>query len=439
VQALLNIYTTFHRADGHVVELPMDEGEGQKYNRKPGNLYSTVRRLHIDPHAGGVLRIVLTQKIPPIPPPPDTAWIKHLRIQSPLLSRFWGRPMYLGATVILPEGFDTHPNARYPLMVQEGHFAYDLANKFRQRGPGSFYDAWTTGKLPKMLLLDVQHANPYYDDSYAVNSANLGPYGDAIVQELIPAVEKKFRGIGQGWARVTYGGSTGGWESIAQQIFYPDEYNGTWTFCPDPIDFRSYQIVNLYEDDNANWLIGPWSNVPRPSVRRPDGTVVTTMERENHRELVLGDHGRSADQYNVWQAVFSPVGADGYPEEIWDPITGKINHTVAAYWKEHYDLRAWVRSHWTTLAPKLDGKIHVWVGDMDTYYLDNAVYEFQDMVEHQTAPKITADFTYGRKQPHCYTGVPRGQSVELAYMPAMAARILKTAPAGADMSWRYDH
>ncbi len=397
LQGLLNIYTTFHRADGHVVKLPMDQGEGQKFERKPGNFYSTPVKMHFDPAASTPILITLDRKIPPIAPPTDTEWVKHIRIQSPLLSKFWGQPMYIGANVILPLGWNTHPNAHYPLMVQEGHFSADLAPRLANHAPGSFYDDWTSGKLPKMLLMDIQHANPYYDDSYAVNSANVGPYGDAIVQELIPAVEKQFRGIGQGWARVTYGGSTGGWESIAQQIYYPDEYNGTWTFCPDPIDFHAYQIVDIYNDDNANWLIGPWSKVDRPSVRRPDGTVITTMERENHRELVRGTRGRSADQYNIWQAVYSPVAADGYPAEIWDEMTGKIDQSVAQYWKDHYDLTAWVDSHWNTLAPKLNGKIHVWVGDEDTYYLDNAVYLFQAMVEKHSDPKIAAEFDYGRK------------------------------------------
>ncbi|HXR98028.1 MAG TPA: alpha/beta hydrolase-fold protein [Terriglobales bacterium] len=434
VQALFNRYTTFHRADGHTLLLPRDEGEGQQMTIKPGNLYSAPQAVHFDPRAGGVLRISLTEKIPPIQPPPDTAWIKHIKIQSRLLTQFWGQPMFLNATVVLPEGFAEHPNAHYPVMVEQNHFNPDLARAFHR-----IESDWTSGKLPKFLWVDINHANPYYDDSYAVNSANLGPYGDAITQELIPAVERQFRGIGQGWARTDYGCSTGGWEALADQIFYPDYFNGAWGSSPDPVDFHAHQIVDIYKDANAYWLEGPWSNVPRPDERRPDGTVTQTMDRANHRELVLGTHGRSADQWDIWQAVFGPVGADGYPANIWDPLTGAIDHTVARYWHDHYDLDAWLDSHWATLAPKLDGKLHVHVGDMDSYYLDNAVYMMQATVEKHSDPKINADFDFGRKQPHCYDGTYGKMSEEQLYMPQMLDRILKTAPAGADLSWNYQH
>ncbi|HVA63357.1 MAG TPA: alpha/beta hydrolase-fold protein [Terriglobales bacterium] len=432
VQALFNRYTTFHRADGPTLLLPQDEGEGQEMTRKPGNFYSAPMQVHFDPRAPGVLRIALTQVIPPIPPPPDTDWIKHITIQSKLLTRFWGQPMFLNATVVLPEGFAAHPDAHYPVMVEQNHFDPDLARAFQR-----IRAEWTSGELPKFLWVDINHANPYYDDSYAVNSANLGPYGDAITQELIPAVETQFRGIGQGWARVDYGCSTGGWEALANQIFYPDFFNGAWGSSPDPVDFRNFQIVDIYKDANAYWLQGPWSNVARPDQRRPDGTVVQTMDRANHRELVLGTHGRSADQWDVWQAVFGPVGPDGYPADIWNPLTGVIDHKVAQYWHDHYDLDAWLDAHWATLAPKLDGKLHVYVGDMDSYYLNDAVYRMQATIAQHHDPKISADFTFGARQPHCFDGTYRKMSEEQLYMPQMLERILKTAPPGADMSWNY--
>jgi hypothetical protein len=432
VQALFNRYTVFHRADGHTVLLPAEAGEGQDMQRKPGNLYSVPRRVHLDPHAPGTLRLTLTQAIPPLAPPPDTAWIRHLTIPSALLTRFWGRPMYVSATVVLPPGFAQHPRAHYPVMIQQNHFTRRLAPQFdRVRA------LWTAGKLPHFLWVDINHANPYYDDSYAVNSANLGPYGDAIMQELIPAVEQRFRGIGQGWARFTYGCSTGGWEALADQILYPGEFNGAWGASPDPVDFRAFQIVNIYQDANAFWLQGPWSRLPRPDERRPDGGVTQTMARDVQRELVLGTHGRSADQWDAWQAVFGPVGPDGYPAPIWDPMTGVIDRQVAAYWKSHFDLDAWLNAHWRTLAPKLDGKLHVYVGEMDSYYLNNAVYLMQAMINRHDDPKITASFTFGPRQPHCFDGTYGKQSEEQLYMPQMLQRLRATAPAGADMSWDY--
>jgi hypothetical protein len=456
VQGLLNTYETFHRADGATVKLPMDRGEGQQWNLKPGNLLSTPRSVHVDSAGGGAIQIELGSKIPPVNPPEDTKYVKHIHMQSALLTKFWGRPMELGAIVMLPAGWETHPKAHYPLLVWHGHFQEDFAWPDHPpgdelRGPRraametryKLYQDWSEGRLPKMIVVIIQHANPYYDDSYAVDSANVGPYGSAIMKELIPAVEKQFRGIGQGWARTLLGGSTGGWEALASQVFYPDDFNGAWCMCPDPVDFRAYQIVNLYDDKNALWIEGPWSRVPRPAVREVDGSVVTTMDRENRRELVLGTHGRSTEQFNIWQAVFSPLGEDGYPREIWNPATGEIDHQVAQYWREHYDLHNIMERDWKTLGPKLVGKLHIRVGTRDTYYLDNAVRLLEEWMKTTQNPHYVADFEYGPHQPHCYTGPPDQpagigtRTMLQRTLPAAAEWITKSAPAGADMTWKY--
>jgi len=457
VQAVLNVYETFHRSDGHTVKLPPDMGEGQQWYEKPGNLMSKPQRLHIDPSHGGVVRIALSERIPPIQPPQDTQYIKHFRIQSKLLSDFWGKPVYLGAIVVLPEGFDKHPNAHYPLLIDQGHFPADfrgfrtepptpdLKDRARKRAEAQYklYQDWTSGRLPKMLLLQIQHANPYYDDSYAVNSANLGPYGDAILRELIPEVEKRFRGIGQPWARALTGGSTGGWEAVADQVFYPDDFNGAWGFCPDPIDFRAYQIVNIYEDKNAFWKEGLFGRVPRPEMREPDGSLKAVMEPAVRREEVMGTHGRSTEQFGIWQAVFSPVGPEGYPKPIWDPKTGEIDSSVASYWKEHYDLNHIMQRDWSTLGPKLASKLHITVGDMDTWYLNNAVHFAQDFLDSPKNPYKVATFEYGYRQPHCYEGggnISVSESAATMFqrvMPQMGQHMKETAPKGADMSWDY--
>ncbi|HXG37272.1 MAG TPA: hypothetical protein VNL36_00735, partial [Bacteroidota bacterium] len=282
VQGLLHKYETFKRSDGHTVKLPMDRGEGQQWNRAPGNIYSKPKKVTLDPTKSGTISIVLDQEIPPIEPPKDTKYIKHVKMRSERLSKFWGRDFYLGANVLLPWGWEEHPNARYPLAVFHGHFSPtfggfretppdtnlkpDYSERFRIHGYNriqqeyayKLYKDWTSPNFPRFIVMEVQHANPYYDDSYAVNSANLGPYGDAIMYELIPYVEQKFRGIGQGWARFTYGGSTGGWEALAVQVFYPDEFNGAWAACPDPIDFRAFTLVNIYEDENAYYIGTPF-------------------------------------------------------------------------------------------------------------------------------------------------------------------------------------
>jgi hypothetical protein len=282
-------------------------------------------------------------------------------------------------------------------------------------------------------MVVIQHANPFYDDSYAVNSANVGPYGDAINQELLPFIEKKFRGIGQGWSRGLFGGSTGGWETLATQIFYPDQYNGAWGACPDAVDFRQYETINIYDEKSAFYINSDWKKTPHPDGRNPLGHLESTTEEDIHWELVLGTKGRSGDQWNIWQAVYGPVGADGYPALIWDPMTGTIDHKVAAYWHDHYDLRNILQRDWATLGPKLRGKLHIYVGTMDTWHLNNAVYLMEDFLKSTTNPPADAVVEYGERQPHCWSGH------ETAYwFKSFESRILASAPSGADVkSWRY--
>lgn len=466
VQAILNRYETFRRGDGKVVSLPPDQGEGQRWNAKPGNLFSIPRTVPVDPARGETVRLTIDQAIPPIPPFQETKYVKHVRIRSERLSRFWGRDMYLAAFVTLPEGFESHPDARYPLIINHGHFSpvpdnwrevppdpnlapdyserFSLAgyNRIQQDYSYRFFTEWTGPGFPRVLLVQIQHATPFYDDSYAVNSANNGPYGDAIQYELIPEIERRFRGIGQGWARFVFGGSTGGWESMAVQMFYPDEYNGAWIACPDPIDFRHYTVVDIYRDTNAYFIDSRWKRTPRPGHRNWLGHVDATLEEMNRYEYLLGTKGRSGDQWDVWESVFSPVGDDGYPRRIWDRLTGRIDPVTAAYWKENYDLSYILQRDWATLGPRLRGKLRLYVGDMDNYYLNNAVYEVEKFL--RTKPEAEAVVDYGDRDEHCWNGDQMRANAysRLRYpqmvLPWAVERMLRTAPPGADLrSWRY--
>jgi Putative esterase len=272
----------------------------------------------------------------------------------------------------------------------------------------------------------------------------LGPYGDAIETELIPLIEKQFRGIGQGWARFLYGGSTGGWEALAVQMFYPDRYNGTFAACPDPVDFRAYTAVDIYKDKNAYFLEGAHKRVPQPAMHDYLGHVTITQQDINYYELALGSKGRSGEQWDIWQAVFSPVGSDGYPAKIFDKITGGINPEVAAYWRDHYDLSYILRRDWTTLGPKLRGKIHIYVGSADTYFLNSAVYFIEDFLKSTANPPYEGEVKYGDRAEHCWNGDPALPNAlsrlhyNTMYLPKMLERMEKTAPPGADLtSWRY--
>jgi len=469
VQALINRYETFRRSDGHTVKLPPDKGEGQQLTRKPGNLYSRPSAVALDVARGAAVRLTLDLEVPPVEDfaKQETDYVKYVKIRSERLSKFWGREMHLAAWVLLPWGFKEHPDARYPLLVNHGHFPSSLDgwretppdsalkpdfsarfnlrgyNRIQQELAWQFYKDWTGKGFPRALMIEIQHATPFYDDSYAVNSANNGPYGDAIQFELIPEIERRFRGIGQGWARFTFGGSTGGWEAMAVQMFYPDEYNGAWVACPDPIDFRAYTVVNIYSDTNAYYREGPFKRVPRPGQRNYLGHLTTTLEQSNHRELALGTHSRSGDQWDVWESVYSPIGTDGYPKPIWNKATGVIDRSVAAYWREHYDLSHILRRDWTTLGPKLRGKLRIYVGDMDNYYLNNAVYLVEDFLRSANPP-ADAVVDYGDRDEHCWNGDhSRVNAYSRLRYPQMVApwaleRMLTTAPPGADVrTWRY--
>ena len=451
VQALLNVYTTFRRVDGHTVQMHLNSGAGQDVWRAPGNAYSTPRRVTLGP-ATGEIGLTIDRVIPPIEPlgpddvlqqgnPPDTELVKYPKIQSDTLSRFWGRPMYIGANVLLPADYGTSPATRYPVIYLQGHFPGREAPFGFATGPdpgdADFTRFWLSDAAPRVIVVTIRDANPYYDTSYSVNSANVGPYGDAIVNELMPLIDRDFRTIDAPWARVLAGGSTGGWEALALQVFHPDLFGGTWTWCPDSVDFRYHQIVDIYSDENA-YVTGDWVRVERPNRRRPDGNVLSTIRQENQFEQVVGTRGRSTGQWAIWEAVFGPVAADGYPTPLWDPLTGVIDRGVAAYWREHFDLGAILERRWPTIGSKLAGRIHVAVGDMDSYYLEEAVYLLEAILDDVDSPPADATFQFGRRQPHCWIGasptdpdreMSSAEFVELA-AGYMRARAPESEPAG---------
>lgn len=455
VQALLNVYTEFHRSDGHVIWAHMDQWEGQKFNLSPGNMISEGQKVHLDPNAGYTVKLSLTRVIPPIDIPPDTKWVKRIKMQSKLLTEFWGHPIYLGATVLLPKGYEEHPNVNYPVLYYQGHFGLDAPFYFTTEEPskslvtGSERERqrrerryqlskhWISDDFPRMIVVTFQHPTPYYDDSYGVNSANNGPYGDAIMTELIPHIEEHFRIIRKPYARVLTGGSTGGWISLALQVYHPEFFGGTWTFCPDPVDFRRHVTVNIYEDENA--FVEPgheWLVPERGEERSPEGQVWATIRQNSQLHAVLGSKGRSGEFLDMWEAVYGPVGEYGYPKPVWDKLTGEIDHEVAEYWRENgYDLRYYIETNWPKIGPHLVGKLHIYCGDMDNYYLNLAVYMLEDFLKNTKNPFYGGSFTYGRPMVgHGWVGVkPR----EL--LKTMASHITKNAPPGENTAaWKYN-
>ena len=357
--------------------------------------------------------------------------MKRVKFKSAILSKWWGQPIYLGATVLLPKEYEKHPGVEYPVNYSQGHFSARAPGGF---GSGGAFDAlWLAEDTPRFLYVTFQHPSPYYDDSYVgefreqravrrrdhrgAHHRRRGPLpGDprAVGAQALGRIDRRM-------------GSAG-----AADLLHLDFFGGTWASCPDSVDFRAHQIVNIYSDDNAYFLDRGWTKVERPNQRTPDGAITSMMKDENWFELVSGDKSRSGGQWDIWEATFSPAGPDGYPAPIWDKRTGKIDKQAAAYWKEHYDLRAILERDWKTLGPKLVGKLNIYVGDDDSFYLDNGVELMEKFLESTKTPYYAGSVTYKRGAPHCW-GPPAKELLD-----AMARHIERWAPAGADItSWRY--
>jgi len=366
--------------------------------QSPGNLYSKPQKIHFDPARGGTWKLELTQQLPPEQLPPDTQQIKFVKLQSRRLSEFYGRPIFLRASVVLPRDYARDSSRRYPLWVRIGGLNTRYTSVLHSMGERSeFRKTWQADDTPRLILLQLDGAGPN-GDPYYVNSANNGPYGDALIEELIPHVEATFRAVGQPRARFLSGTSTGGWVCLGLQVFYPDFFNGAWSSCPDPVDFRALQLVNIYKDDNA--YVNEYGN-ERPSTRDRNGDVELTMRRETGMENLLGrgnSYTLSGEQWGDWNAVFGPRGTDGAPVPLWDPQTGKINHSVAEQWKK-YDLRLVLETNWKTLGPKLRGKLHIAAGEADDYFLNNAVH-LLDQSLAKADPPFVGKIVYGPRQRH---------------------------------------
>ncbi len=420
VQGMVNIYTEFHRADGHVVWMHNDQWEGQAFQRSPGNLYSDVVQVHLDPSEGFDVQLEAKNLIPPIPFPDNTDWVKRFRFESPTLSEFWGEPIYIGATVLLPRDYEGS-TISYPVLYKQGHFSSGDPLRFREGS--EIHQEWIKDDFPRMMVVTFQHPTPYFDDSYAVNSVNVGPYGDAIIEELIPEVERRFRAIPEPWARWLDGGSTGGWESLALQLFYPDFFGGVWSYCPDPVTFTNVEGINAYVDENAFYKTRGWRKVPTVNSRDVDGTMRMTSRQRNYYELAKGTKGRSGEQLDIWSAVYGPLGDDGYFKPLFDKRTGEIDPTVAEYWRDNYDLLEYMKRNWSKKKKKIE--------DMDTYRLEQAVFEMDAWMKTTTDPHYPGFFMYGDRKPHCWSG-PVSTAER---MKEMAMHGLRYKPEGTTTPW----
>ena len=390
----------------------------------PGNLYSAVQRLHLDPRAGATVKIELTKSLPAEELPPDNDLIKYIRIQSNLLTRFHRRPIYLRAGIILPRDYEADRGRSFPLRIHIGGYATPYKSVQGSMAANSaFRRMWLSDDTPRFIYLQLDGDGPY-GDPYQVNSDNSGPYGDALTKELIPYIEKNFRVIAEPRARVLDGESTGGWVSLALKVFYPDFFNAVWSSCPDGLDFRGFQLMDIYNDRNAYF---DENGTERPSKRDLSGNVVFTIRHECRMENVMGTGDSwtmSGQQWGAWNATYGPRGADGRPVPLWDPKSGVIDKSVVEHWKK-YDLRLILEQNWKTLGPKLRGKIHISVGEADSYYLNRAVHLLDDFLK-KAEPPADAQIAYGPGRGHCWSSISESEM-----MKEMAAAVEQKAVARA--------
>ena len=324
-----------------------------------GNFYSDIVTFEVAEGANETIAIALTKTVEPVPFP-ESEWVREVTIVSKLLSDFHGREVVDRCAVVLPEGYDAAAERRYPVIYSvPGFSGTHLQSASFPAAPQA--NEGETDFIRVFLSGQCKWGHHVYADS-----ATNGPRGRSLVEELIPRIDELFRTVAAPTARFLTGHSSGGWSSLWLQVSYPDTFGGVWSTSPDPVDFRDYQQVDLYVDPPLSLYVDE-AGERRPIARR--GTeAVLWYDSFGRMDDVLGRGG----QLRSFEAVFSPLGEDGLPRKLWDRETGRVDPEVARAW-EAYDIRLKLERNWPELQPKLAGKLHVVMGDLDTFYLDGAV------------------------------------------------------------------
>lgn len=375
------------------IQVLYDQSNHEANPNEAGNLYSTPQSITLNENKE--IDLILDSKIEE-KKVIDHPLVRHEIFKSEILSSFWNKPMHLHASILLPKNYDN--KKIYPIRYNVAGYSGRYTRVIRLIKNKKFMDWYMSTESPEVITVFLDGDGPF-GDSYQMNSDNSGPYGESLITELIPYIESKYRGTQSSETRFVDGCSTGGWVSLGLQLYYPETFNGCFSYSPDAVEFENYQLINIYKDENA--YINEFGN-KRPVMRSTAGEPMLNLERFISYENVLGRTGTyvtSGGQFSAHTALYGPKGQDGYPVPLFDPITGMINKEVAKHW-EKYDFKKYLEKNADHLVPKLKDKIYVWMGDMDNFYLNPSTRQFSEFVNSKY-PEINATFEFEPMAGHC--------------------------------------
>jgi len=376
------------------IQILWDQDKSESRINAPGNLYSEKQQISVS--EAGEINVTIDQIIPKR----ELAEFDLLHLvdfKSDTLSAWWEKPVHLKASVLLPENYD--PSESYPIRYNVSGYGGRYTRVNSLVNSDEFTEWWRSSEAPRVINVFLDGEGPF-GDSYQMDSENSGPYGHALIYELIPHIESEFRGTDTAETRFVDGCSTGGWVSLGLQLYYPDHFNGAFSYSPDAIEFENYQLINIYEDENA--FINEFG-YERPVMRSTIGEPMISLRDFIAYENALGDSDtflNSGGQFSAHTALYSPRGEDGLPKPLFHPVTGEIDHEVAEHWKK-YDFKIYAEENWSTLGPKLQGKIYIWMGDMDQFYLNPATRAFTEFLNSTDQPESDAEVIFTPMAGHC--------------------------------------
>jgi len=376
------------------IQVLWDQDESESRINAPGNLYSEKQKITVTNSTEidiSIDRMIAERELV------DSDLLHLVDFQSDTLSAWWDKPVHLKASVLLPGNYD--PSESYPIRYNVSGYGGRYTRVNNLINSSDFIDWWQSDEAPRVINVFLDGEGPF-GDSYQMDSENSGPYGHALIYELIPHIESEFRGTDTAETRFVDGCSTGGWVSLGLQLYYPDHFNGVFSYSPDAIEFENYQLINIYEDENA------FTNefgYERPVMRSTVGEPMISLRDFIAYENALGDSDtylNSGGQFSAHTALYSPRGEDGLPKPLFHPTTGEIDREVAEHWKK-YDFKIYAEENWSELGPKLQDKIYIWMGDMDQFYLNPATRAFNEFLKNTENPVSDAEVIFTPMAGHC--------------------------------------